>query len=406
MSVRGIRVLVADDQVDVARTLCRPLVAEGATVRVVSGGSEALACVRAGGFDLCVADMKMPPLPWGGLWLLNAMQDGRLTVPLLVLSGEGTQRQTIQAMRLGAVDWIDKASAGTELLNRCEAAIATSRAAGPKLVGDSGPSPIAHAYARYRQAVGTERQISEGLHAMEETVRFVALVGLSTCDVGTCGPLQFLIDRIGRPSLGTWVEIAAELSTVATADPIFRSLAAAVLADGRKPVDRFVQLRNDLHHGGAEPGAAQGTGLTEMLATWAARITAAWPYRPAAPTSMQYDGDNFDVAVEEFTGVAGPQPSRVRSRSPLHTGRPILIRPEGDPVPLWPWFAASSSPSTGASANQLLVFDGVRQARRGVFDDCDQLVYSDPASGARNLTPEAGAAWSEAAHWFAPHANG
>jgi CheY-like chemotaxis protein len=99
VSLRGARILVADDQLDVARTLTEPLRAAGATLRFVSDGMEALDSIRAGGHDLLIADMKMPPHDWGGLWLLEQLKQRRYGIPCLVLTGEGQQRQTIEAMR-------------------------------------------------------------------------------------------------------------------------------------------------------------------------------------------------------------------------------------------------------------------------------------------------------------------
>ena len=102
MSLSGARILVADDQPDVARTLTSPLRAGGALLRFVGDGQQAMEAIRAGGIDLLIADMKMPPNEWGGLWLLEQLQQHQIEIPTLVLSGEGQQRQTIQAMRFGA----------------------------------------------------------------------------------------------------------------------------------------------------------------------------------------------------------------------------------------------------------------------------------------------------------------
>ena len=61
------RILVADDQRDVATTLTAGLRDAGAFLSYVTDGEEALQRVAAGGFDLVLLDMKMPPGDWGGL---------------------------------------------------------------------------------------------------------------------------------------------------------------------------------------------------------------------------------------------------------------------------------------------------------------------------------------------------
>ncbi|MFD0501571.1 response regulator [Streptomyces rhizosphaericus] len=117
--VTGARILVADDQTDVARTLCSPLHKAGAQLRFVPDGQTALAEIATRSIDLIIVDMKMPPEEWGGLWLLRRLSLDGWRIPTLVLSGEGSKQQVIEAMRLGSADWIDKDAAGEELLGRC-----------------------------------------------------------------------------------------------------------------------------------------------------------------------------------------------------------------------------------------------------------------------------------------------
>jgi CheY-like chemotaxis protein len=95
---------VADDQSDVARTLCRPLHNAGARLRFVDNGRAALEQIATRPTDLVLVDMKMPPDEWGGLWLLQELQNGSWAVPAIALSGEGSKSQVIQALRLGAKD--------------------------------------------------------------------------------------------------------------------------------------------------------------------------------------------------------------------------------------------------------------------------------------------------------------
>ena len=65
-------------------------------------------------------DLKMPPDVWGGLWLLQQLKDRRIKVPTIILSGEGTQAETIKGMRLGADDYVMKDQARVELIQRIQ----------------------------------------------------------------------------------------------------------------------------------------------------------------------------------------------------------------------------------------------------------------------------------------------
>ena len=52
----------------------------------------------------------------GGLLLLERIRNARIHVPVIILSGEGTQTETIKAMRLGAKDYVVKENIKEELL--------------------------------------------------------------------------------------------------------------------------------------------------------------------------------------------------------------------------------------------------------------------------------------------------
>ena len=61
----------------------------------------------------------MPPGRWGGLWLLEKLRENSpLAPPIIVVSGEGSQQETIQAIRLGAADYITKERLVDELLKQ------------------------------------------------------------------------------------------------------------------------------------------------------------------------------------------------------------------------------------------------------------------------------------------------
>ena len=60
----------------------------------------------------------MPPGKWGGLWLLEEIKKFHYRVPVIVISGEGTQTETIKALRLGASDYVTKDKVEEELLDR------------------------------------------------------------------------------------------------------------------------------------------------------------------------------------------------------------------------------------------------------------------------------------------------
>jgi CheY-like chemotaxis protein len=120
------RLLWADDQVDAARTLSQHIGPH--MIEFVASGEEAIQALMIQFFDLALVDLSMPPGEWGGLWLLEEMKRRSIFAPVVVISGEGTQAETIKAIRLGAIDYVTKENAEGELQDRVRDALVRSSA--------------------------------------------------------------------------------------------------------------------------------------------------------------------------------------------------------------------------------------------------------------------------------------
>jgi DNA-binding response OmpR family regulator len=118
------KILWVDDQLDVARTFAQPLRENGAEVEFCGDATSALARLSSNRYDLVLCDLAMPPGRWGGIWLLEQLRLRPSSPPVVIISGEGSQLETIQAMRLGAVDYVTKENIDKELLKQVQAALA------------------------------------------------------------------------------------------------------------------------------------------------------------------------------------------------------------------------------------------------------------------------------------------
>lgn len=114
------KILWADDQLEVAKTFSGLLVDRGDTVVFAGDGEEALQLLYDGQFDVVLADLRMPPGAWGGLWFLEQLKELPDPPPVVIVSGEGAQTETIKALRLGAVDYITKDCLQDELVTQME----------------------------------------------------------------------------------------------------------------------------------------------------------------------------------------------------------------------------------------------------------------------------------------------
>ncbi|HWE62119.1 MAG TPA: response regulator transcription factor [Chloroflexota bacterium] len=114
----GTRILVVDDEPAIRRTLRANLVARGYDVTTVETGEQALHYATARMPDLVILDLMLPGL--SGLEVCRSLRSMG-TVPILVLSARGEERTKVQALDLGADDYLTKPFGMDELLARVRA---------------------------------------------------------------------------------------------------------------------------------------------------------------------------------------------------------------------------------------------------------------------------------------------
>ena len=114
------RVLVIDDDVGVLESTARMLRASGYTVQIAASGDEGLDLARGDVFDVVLSDMRMPGL--SGLELLSRLRAAHIDASFIIMTGFGTVDSAVEAMKLGAVDFVQKPFFRDELLMRVRAA--------------------------------------------------------------------------------------------------------------------------------------------------------------------------------------------------------------------------------------------------------------------------------------------
>ncbi len=100
------RILVIDDEPGMRRSLAISLKREGYEVEEASGGTEALVRLEREIFDLVMTDLKMAPV--GGLEVLAAVKKGAPGTEVIVMTAYGSIEAAVEAMRLGAFDFVTK----------------------------------------------------------------------------------------------------------------------------------------------------------------------------------------------------------------------------------------------------------------------------------------------------------
>ena len=122
------RILVVDDEPQIARVLRTGLKTHGYDVRVAADGVSALETFDDWHPDLVVTDLAMPNLD--GLELCRRLR-ALSTLPIIVLSVRGEEKTKVEALDAGADDYVTKPFGMDELLARVRAQLRRATAARP-----------------------------------------------------------------------------------------------------------------------------------------------------------------------------------------------------------------------------------------------------------------------------------
>lgn len=153
------RVLVIDDEDVVHASLRKILSRLGYGVEGVLSAQEGLSRLEQDRFDLIITDLMMPQM--NGIELLQELRRRRCTTPVLMVTGYPTIRTAVQAMRLGAVDYVAKPFTRKELLSPVKRALRIEDEPTDTLPGESPnidalvPGTVMflphHAWAKFEQ---------------------------------------------------------------------------------------------------------------------------------------------------------------------------------------------------------------------------------------------------------------
>jgi two-component system response regulator HydG len=124
----GEKILVVDDQRNMRTTLAIMLRGAGYDVEQAADGETGAELGATGAFDLVITDLRMGAS--SGMDVLRAVKKSFAITEVIVMTAYGTIESAVEAMRLGAHDYIQKPFTEQELLMKVERALAKRRLAG------------------------------------------------------------------------------------------------------------------------------------------------------------------------------------------------------------------------------------------------------------------------------------
>jgi DNA-binding NtrC family response regulator len=103
---KKIKLLVVDDEVKLLESISKRLSIRNFDVTTASNGKEAVKVAKGGKYDLAILDLKMPKM--GGEEVLKILKKRHKFLEILILTGHASTESTVECMKLGAFDYLEK----------------------------------------------------------------------------------------------------------------------------------------------------------------------------------------------------------------------------------------------------------------------------------------------------------
>ncbi len=164
------KILVVDDKENMRKVLESAFVARGLDVDTAAGGEEALRRLSSAGYDVVVTDLKMPRID--GIGVLREAKRACPETEVIVITAYGTIESAVEAMRLGAFDFVTKPFKLAEVETKVDRILRRKAAAA------SNEPPSEDSWVIVGESAGT-RQIVQFVHKVAGARSSVLITGES-----------------------------------------------------------------------------------------------------------------------------------------------------------------------------------------------------------------------------------
>ncbi|MEQ8539623.1 MAG: response regulator [Coleofasciculus sp. D1-CHI-01] len=104
--MNNVKILIVDDEKNIRLTIAQSLDPLGYQVATADNGEDALLQLKVQEYDLILLDLKMPGM--NGLEVLRRAIEIYPDIKIIIISAHGTIEDAVEAMKLGAVDFLQK----------------------------------------------------------------------------------------------------------------------------------------------------------------------------------------------------------------------------------------------------------------------------------------------------------
>jgi two-component system response regulator AtoC len=180
------RILVADDEAGLREFITDSLELDDHTVVPAKDGQEAVKLLEQSGFDLVLTDLKMPRVD--GMSLLRKVRAEQPEVEVIVMTAHGSVENAVEAMKLGAFEYLQKPISGPDELrllvsraverrklhDRVDGTERDAEPAQPRLTyGDPSMRPVVEAIEKVARTAATVLLLGESGTGKEVAARAI-----------------------------------------------------------------------------------------------------------------------------------------------------------------------------------------------------------------------------------------
>lgn len=315
------KALVVDDQPEFVDSIMPVLKKNGFRTKYSSSMDESLSLIADQSFDLAFVDLQMPPGNWGGIEIIKRLRQNDNGLPIFVLSGKGSLAECIEAVRLGARDYIPKEQFEIDFRNRILPIYTAPYAI------SLYPSLLAYLYRVFKEEQNSYLRARKLMDVFEFTVRLLAL-----CIVAELSgqwkkdKIQTVVDcGLGRAALGTNVSFVFETCAKNEKGRFLELLRASELSEHKQLCFDLTNCRNDNFAHTVTISEKQASQLCYQIEPPITKILNAVTFLRRtefmAIESLDYDGTNFEIRVKSLRGDnLLPSSGIIKSQAPVPTG--------------------------------------------------------------------------------------
>ncbi len=179
------RILIIDDE-EIVRSSCRKILEpEGYEIETAGSGTEGLDHLAGGPFDLVITDMKMPDMD--GVDVLIKIKERWPSTEVIIMTGYGTVKTAVKAMKVGVFDYIEKPFSPDDLLSLAAKALERKGLAG----GDMPAREVIPSHYELGNIVGE----SPAMQRIFQLIARVAATGSTVLITGESGTGKELVAK-------------------------------------------------------------------------------------------------------------------------------------------------------------------------------------------------------------------